>query len=143
MDPTLIYVVIIVAIIIAVFMVYCIQTYTGWIPFTMKYDENFKILIAPNIVSRIRFKNCIYTIVGLDGKSVSRDVTNQLNYMVIAFHGNTEKKYVFKLDGGLSPYSFIINGISDAATNKSNGGALTNNWANTTNVSLVGNYKLL
>ena len=97
--------------------IYMIYMYTGWVPFTMNTNENFLIDASPTDAAKIKFKNCIYTITNpsiTNGvNSYTRDVTSQLNLMISAYKTNTKNDYVFKLDSGLSQYSFIIKDFSD------------------------------
>jgi phage-related tail fiber protein len=159
MTDTFFYILIISStIIIFLLLLYLIYTYTGWNSFTMTNGQNFKINGNSVDVSNITFKNCIYTITNPanNPSTYSRDVTSQLNYMVRMYKGNTNSNFIFKLDGGLSQYSFVIQGFSDYNTLKSyniaigsvdpltglQSYALPPEWTNSSViVTLTGSYK--
>lgn len=135
-------VVCIVAFIVAGIMRYLIYEYTGWKSFTMTKGENFQITdLDPTLVSKLKFRDCVFTIKGLDGTVKSYTVTYVLNTMLSAYENNNNKNYVFKLDDpGLSIYSFQVPGFNDK-TNKPD----PSNWSDDikTEVTLIGYYKLL
>jgi hypothetical protein len=67
-------------------------------------------------VSGLRFKNAVFTVGRLDGKTFSFDVTPQLNAMACAYKGGTANPTTLKLTGPLNAFSFTIQGFNDSAT---------------------------
>ena len=136
-------------------MGFILYYFTGWTEFTMNYNQNFVTKCDVSDVYKLKFKDCIYTVKDINGENAkTRDVSSQLELMVSAFKGNTNDMYKFQLDeDGLSMYSFIIKGFNDAAsikaTNEDVNWVGTSNvlngekWNGTTNVTLVGKYKLI
>lgn len=131
------------AIVISIIMTYLIYNYTGWVYFSMNKGDNFQIKNTdPTLVSKLRFKQCIFTTVGVDKTSKSYDISNVLYKMAAAYKNNKNSSYLFKLDDpGLSPYSFQIPGFNDKDHHPE-----VSNWGfdNTnTQATLSGYYKLL
>jgi len=159
---------IITSIIVFLIGIMYISIKTGWISFSMTNGQNFYSNFTPiEKIADLRFDKCIYTIshTGFNGMtgptSYSRDITNQLNYMISAYkyieniNGDGTNGYAFKLeDPGLSQYSFIIPGFSDYETLQAKGCCakgpsgptgpchLPAPWANTgVHVTIEGRYK--
>lgn len=128
-----------ITIVMSCILVYLLHEFTGWISFEMNNNQNFMLNdnLSPNKVSRLYFKNCIYT-VSLNGIDKVQDVSSVLNNMVLAYKDNSNPNFVFKLDDpGLSPTSFIVDGYNDKTNHPSS------EWINNAKVTLVGKYKLL
>lgn len=132
----------IIAVMIASIMQYLVYNNTGWKSFTMNKHENFMIDdIDPAMVHKLKFRDCRFTITGVDKTTKSYVITSVLNGMVAAYKGNTKHNYIFKLDDpGLSVYSFQIPGFNDK-DNKPD----VSNWSDDklTSITLTGQYKLL
>ena len=132
-----------IAIILTIGLMYIVYTYTGWKQFTMNKGENFQLVnIEPELISKLKFKDCVLTLSGKDGTVKTFNVESVLNTMVYAYKNNSNKNYIFKLDDpGLSAYSFQLPGFSDK-NNKLDPIIWDDKVAGTT-VTLTGYYKLL
>lgn len=76
-------------------------------------------------VSRLRFKNCTFTIKDTNGKTSSQDVTAILNGMAVAYaptknstddNGKPTNPATLDLVGPLNAFSFVISGVNDSKT---------------------------
>ena len=134
-------------VITTLFILYMLYFRLGWNSFSMKYNENFLVNLPPERIQDVRFKNCIYTVSNVDNtKQYTKDVTSQLNFMIDGYKGNTNPDYIFKLeDDGLTQYSFIIQGLTDKCDKDPITGncIIADEWKNTINVNLTGQYKLI
>lgn len=135
--------IVVVIIVSIMFMSYLTYNYTGWKSFTMKKGENFQITDAdPKLVSKLQFRNCIFTIKGSDGTTKTLNVASILNTMAAAYEGNDNPGYVFKLDDpGLSTYSFRIPGFNDDKNRPD--ASIWGDEVAGTEATMIGNYKLL
>lgn len=130
-----------VAIVIAIIMIWLIYKYTGWSSFSMNKGENFIVDKSnTSLIGNLQFKECSVSVSnGTTTKSF--DITSTLNRMASAYKGNTDPNYVFKLsDPGLTAYSFQLSGFNDD-NNKPD-----SSWDNinpTVNINLTGKYKIL
>lgn len=75
-------------------------------------------------VANLRFRDATFTFLALDGKTVSRDVTANLNAMAAAFAtppppspsgGGWSPPPVLRLSGPVNPFSFKVAGVNDFA----------------------------
>jgi hypothetical protein len=134
----------IIAVITASLTRFIVYRYTGWKSFSMKKGENFQITDPdPELVSKIKFRDCIFKIEGANGETRTLKVDSILNKMVSAYAGNKNTKYVFKLDDpGLSVYSFVITGFNDSKDNQPDP-AVWDDENENVKVTLTGYYKLI
>jgi hypothetical protein len=131
-----------IAIVTTIITMYLIYKHTGWVSFTMNKGENFAYSLEPEKVANILFRDCYFTVISENG-TVGPDkynVTSVLNNMINAYQGNTNSKYIFKLDDpGLSAFSFHVPNFNDSNTHP------TGEWLDENpnqQVILTGFYKL-
>ena len=136
-----------IAILVLIIYIICHEMYTGWIDFKIEKLQNIKIVdLPPEKVSKLKFRNCVLTLVSHTGETKTFNVEYVLNAMVSAYEGNKEPNYKFKLDDpGLSVYSFQLPGFNDDKTKPDpsmwDDNPISEGGSNTT-VTLVGKYKL-
>lgn len=93
---------------------------TGWAPFSASAGDD--VAWAPAAgkpVTRLRFKNCTFTVARGDGAAPqSRDVTGVLNAMAQAYVGATPEVVpkALSLHSPLSGFSFVLAGYNDDST---------------------------
>jgi hypothetical protein len=103
--------------IIAIAAAYVWYNYTGWTSFQAATGTNLTWQPAGGAdVSRLRFRNCTFTVARGDGVTRSADVTAVLNGMAVAYKGGTNNPALLALTRPLNPFSFTIVGFNDAAT---------------------------
>lgn len=67
-------------------------------------------------ISRLRFKDCVFTVVDPAGRTHVQDVTAVLNSMTAAYMDSpSAPPKVLHLDRPLNPFSFTIPGVNDVA----------------------------
>ena len=72
---------------------------------------------AGKTVASLRFKDCAFTLTGLDGQAHTVDVTPVLNGMAAAYRGSSAAApKVLQLDRPLNAFSFVVPGVNDAAS---------------------------
>jgi hypothetical protein len=71
---------------------------------------------AGDDVSRLRFRNCVFTVKRGDGVTKTHDVTAVLNGMAVAYKGGYNNPQMLTLVRPLNPFSFVIPGFNDRAT---------------------------
>ncbi len=107
-------IIVVALLIIAAFVWY---HYTGWQTFSFKTGDNPSWLPANQAdISRLRFKDCVFTVNRGDGVSKTQDVTPVLNGMAVAYKGGTSNPMSLTLTRPLNPFSFVIQGFNDSAT---------------------------
>ena len=103
-------------IIILLVAAYIWYNFIGWTEFNATTGD--QPIWKPDVaISRLRFKDCIFTVTRSDGVSQSLDVSQVLNGMVVAFKNSTlDVAEPLKLVRPLNPFSFVIAGFNDKAT---------------------------
>jgi hypothetical protein len=89
----------------------------GWKDFSGKTGDSmsWKPDGTANL-SRLRFKDCIFTVTRRDGVVASKNVTAALNGMAVAYEGGTSMPSTLTLTRPLNAFSFTIPGFNDTAT---------------------------
>lgn len=90
----------------------------GWTPFSGKLGDSMS-WSAPGQLSHLRFRNCTFSVVRLDGKSAELDVTGILNSMAAAYATAPAGQALppaLSLSAPLNAFSFVIPGFNDRAT---------------------------
>lgn len=89
----------------------------GWQQFSNQTGDSVSWQAAGSAdVSRLRFRNCIFTVKRSDGATQSKDVTAVLNGMATAYAGGPNNPTELSLDRPLNPFSFLIAGFNDSTT---------------------------
>lgn len=92
-------------------------------------------------VSRLRFKNCVFTTTDPGGVLHTLDVTAALNSMAVAYKSGVQNvPKVLSLDRPLNAFSFRISGVNDYATVQP--AAAPADWANSA-VTLSGKFRTI
>jgi hypothetical protein len=88
--------------------------YTGWTTFSYRVGESPSWTPSTGgDVSRLRFKDCVYTITRGDKVVKTQDVTPVLNSMAVSQKGNAKQPKALTLDRPMNPFSFVITGFND------------------------------
>ena len=96
---------------------YAWYNFTGWQAFSFTTGDKPKWVPAGGAdISRLRFKNCTFTVVRGDGVTKPYDVTAVLNGMAVAFEGGISNPGSLALVRPLNPFSFVIPGFNDSKT---------------------------
>ena len=108
----------VIVIIILIVAAYVWYNYIGWASFTYKTGDHPSWLPASGVsISRLRFKDCIFTVTRADKKVASLDVAPVLNAMAVAYKTSTSgTPQELTLTRPLNPFSFVIKGFNDRAT---------------------------
>jgi len=107
----------IIVIALVIVAAYVWYNYTGWAEFSNKTGDSPSWVPANGAdISRLRFKDCIFTVTRGDGVSRSYDVTPALNSMAVAYRGGGGNPLSLTLTRPLNPFSFVIPGFNDRAT---------------------------
>jgi hypothetical protein len=107
------------AVILAVLVVgaaYAWYNFTGWAAFSYKTGDSPRW--AGGDVSRLRFKDCVFTVARGDGKTAALDVSPALNSMAVAYKTGSAvtNPPALTLTRPLNPFSFVIAGFNDRLT---------------------------
>jgi hypothetical protein len=108
----------VIVIIILIIAAYVWYNYIGWSGFAYKTGDRPSWLPASGVsISRLRFKDCIFTVTRADKKVSSLDVAPVLNAMAVAYKTSTVGiPQTLTLTRPLNPFSFVIKGFNDRAT---------------------------
>ena len=93
-----------------------------------------------NNVSDLRFRDCTFTVTDPLDNEHSTEVTSVLNGMAVAYRGASRPPRTLYLDRPLNAFSFVIQGVNDAATVKT--AADVQKWANCA-TSLTGLWRTI
>jgi len=98
---------------------YLWYNYTGWRPFV--FGNGDKVAFSSKqSVSKLRFKNCIFTVVDPSNQKHTYDVTRNLNGMAVAYKGSPRPPRQLELGGvnrtPLNAFTFTVPGVNDRAT---------------------------
>lgn len=134
--------------------------YVGWQPFSFTGDPNNAALAATAKangttppagpfwiptkdadISRLRFKDCVFTVKRSDAAAKVKNVTANLNSMAVAYKDSPSKinPTSLKLTRYLNSFSFLIPGFNDKVTAPNNKDPA---WINAT-VTLTGKYRTI
>lgn len=90
--------------------------FTGWTKFSYKIGD-LPVWAAQDI-TKLRFRNCIFTVTMNNGTAQHKDVSSNLDAMAAAYVGAKSIPPSIGLYTPLNPYSFIIDGFNDSKTVK-------------------------
>lgn len=108
------YIVFIEAIILTLILVVMYYYLIGWKEFSYSTGDN--ITWPSDNVGSLRFKNCTFTVNMPDGTKKTKDVTDVLNGMAVAYNGSQVTPPSLALTGPLNAFSFTISGFNDSVT---------------------------
>jgi hypothetical protein len=90
--------------------------YSGWATFAYKTKDSPSWKAAKDQdISRLRFKDCVFTVRLPTGKVVAQNVDPALNSMAVAYKSGTRNPLALTLTRPLNPFSFTIPGFNDKA----------------------------
>lgn len=93
---------------------YATYNYTGWSDFAWTNGAT-PAWPSPD-VTRLRFKEAVFTVKRGDGAQATLDVTAVLNGMALGLTGSRAPPPALRLTGPLNAFSFVIPGFNDRAT---------------------------
>jgi hypothetical protein len=109
----------VIVIILVVGVAYAWQSFVGWTTFPA-YKAGDIPKWQPTTgsdISRLRFKDCVFTVTRSDGTAATLDATPALNSMAVAYKsGMSNMPSTLELSAPLNPFSFTIVGFNDKAT---------------------------
>ena len=107
----------VITIILVVGAAYVWYAFFGWSGFSYGTGDSPSWLPAGQAdLSRLRFKDCVFTVTRSDGRVGRIDVTPNLNSMAVAYKGGSYNPSTLTLTRPLNPFSFVIPGFNDRST---------------------------
>jgi hypothetical protein len=109
----------IVLIVLILSAAYAWYNFTGWTAFSYKTGDSPSWIPAKSEdISRLRFKDCVFTVTRTDGKVATLDADPVLNSMAVAYKSGSinTNPATLTLTRPLNPFSFVITGFNDKAS---------------------------
>ena len=109
----------IIVLVLAIVASYVWYNFTEWTEFSYNTGDDPSWTANNNAdISRLRFKDCIFTVTRADGKVATLNVSPVLNSMAVAYKSGSvgTNPPALVLTRPLNPFSFVIAGFNDKLT---------------------------